>query len=130
MSAAEGRLRGKVAVVTGAASGIGAETARLFVENGAAVVAADLQEAPCCELVAELGDSARFARCDVTDEAEVAAAIDLAVAEFGQLDVMVNNAGVAIDAPLMETSEALLEDGLAVKAKGACSPSPSAYRGS
>jgi NAD(P)-dependent dehydrogenase (short-subunit alcohol dehydrogenase family) len=66
VSASEGRLNGRVAVVTGAASGIGAETARRFVANGAHVVAADLQEAPGKALAAELGDAARFTRCDVT----------------------------------------------------------------
>ncbi len=89
-----GRLEAKTAVITGAASGIGAGTARMFAENGANVVVADLQEEAGRALVAELGDVARFANCDVTNEADVAAAVDLAVAEFGRLDVMFNNAGI------------------------------------
>ncbi len=88
------RLAGKTAVITGAASGIGAGTARLFADNGANVVVADLQQDAGQALVAELGEVARFARCDVTAEAEVAAAVDLAVSEFGGLDVMFNNAGI------------------------------------
>jgi NAD(P)-dependent dehydrogenase (short-subunit alcohol dehydrogenase family) len=88
------RLDGKVAVVTGAASGIGEGTARRFVAEGARVIVADLQTDKGEEVVKSLGDSARFARCDVTNEADIAAAVDKAVADFGQLDVMVNNAGI------------------------------------
>jgi NAD(P)-dependent dehydrogenase (short-subunit alcohol dehydrogenase family) len=88
------RLEGKVAVITGGASGIGAGTARLFVAHGAKVVVADMQEDAGRALVAELGECARFALCNVTKESEVAAAVDLAVTEFGRLDVMFNNAGI------------------------------------
>ena len=94
MSNTAGRLADKVAVITGAASGIGAGTARMFVAEGARVVVADLQVDAGMALVDELGDVARFAHCDVTNEADVAAAVDLAVSEFGRLDVMFNNAGI------------------------------------
>lgn len=86
------RLAGKVAVITGAASGIGQATAREFVRNGARVVLADVQDDLGRALAADLGAS--YIRCDVTDEAQVAAAVDLAVARHGRLDVMFNNAGV------------------------------------
>jgi NAD(P)-dependent dehydrogenase (short-subunit alcohol dehydrogenase family) len=89
-----GRLDGKVAVITGAASGIGAGSARRFVAEGAKVVVADMQDVAGRALVDELGDAARFVHCDVTVEADVAGAVDLAVAEFGRLDVMFNNAGI------------------------------------
>lgn len=89
-----GRLEGKVAVVTGGASGIGAATVRRFVAEGASVVVADLQPEPGEAIVAELGDATRFIRTDVSVEEHVAAAVDLAVAEFGALDVMFNNAGI------------------------------------
>ncbi len=89
-----GRLGGKVAVITGAASGIGAGTARMFVAEGASVVVADLQDDAGTALVDELGERARFSHCDVTVEDDVAAAVDLAVSEFGRLDVMFNNAGI------------------------------------
>jgi NAD(P)-dependent dehydrogenase (short-subunit alcohol dehydrogenase family) len=89
-----GRLEGKVAVITGAASGIGAGTARMFVAHGAKVIVADMQAEAGMALVDELGENTRFALCNVTKEADVAAAVDLAVSEFGRLDVMFNNAGI------------------------------------
>jgi NAD(P)-dependent dehydrogenase (short-subunit alcohol dehydrogenase family) len=89
-----GRLDGKVAVITGAASGIGAGTARMFVKEGAKVILADMQTDAGMALAEELGDVARFAQCNVMIEDEVAAAVDLAVLEFGSLDVMFNNAGI------------------------------------
>ncbi len=89
-----GRLEGKTAVITGAASGIGAGTARRFIAEGANVVVADMQVDAGNALVDELGDRARFAEVNVLDEAQIAAAIDLAVFEFGRLDVMFNNAGI------------------------------------
>ena len=88
------RLEGKVAVITGAASGIGAGTAHMFVDHGARVIVADMQEAAGRTLVDQLGENARFALCNVTRESDVAAAVDLAVSQFGRLDVMFNNAGI------------------------------------
>ena len=89
-----GRLEGKTAVITGGASGIGEGTVRRFVAEGARVVIADLQRGPGEALARELGASTRFIATDVTREDEIAAAIDLAVSEFGRLDVMFNNAGI------------------------------------
>jgi len=100
-----GRLEGKVAVITGAASGIGEGTARRFHEEGARLILADLQEDKGASVAATFGDKARFIRCDVTDEQNVAAAVDLAVDTFGKLDVMINNAGiVGAVGPIAETS--------------------------
>jgi len=90
----EGRLAGKVAVITGGASGIGAATVRRFVAEGASVVISDVQVSEGAALCAELGSACRFVRTDVTREEDVANAVDLAVEEFGQLDVMFNNAGI------------------------------------
>ena len=86
-------LEGRVAIVTGGASGIGAATAELFVAEGAKVLIADMQEERGEETAAALGDAAAFHRVDVTKEADVAAAVDAAVDRWGGLDVMFNNAG-------------------------------------
>jgi NAD(P)-dependent dehydrogenase (short-subunit alcohol dehydrogenase family) len=89
-----GRLAGRVAVITGAGSGLGAATARRFVAEGAQVIVAEIQEQRGKALADELGASSRLVVTDVTDEASVAAAVDVAVATFGRLDVMFNNAGI------------------------------------
>ncbi len=89
-----GRLDGKVAVITGAASGIGEGTVRRFVEEGARCVIADIQDEPGRSLADEMGDAAVFHHTDVTVEADVEGAVALAVSRFGQVDVMFNNAGI------------------------------------
>jgi NAD(P)-dependent dehydrogenase (short-subunit alcohol dehydrogenase family) len=89
-----GRLDGKVAVITGGASGIGAGTVRRFVEEGARVVISDMQADLGVALAAELGSSTIFITTDVTVEAQVAAAVDLAMSTWGRLDCMFNNAGI------------------------------------
>src|SRR3974390_2540288 len=89
-------LKGKVAVVTGAGSGIGAAIARLFASEGAKVVLGDLAES-ARTLAGELsaaGFEAAFQRVDVTNEASVAALIESASARFGRLDILVANAGI------------------------------------
>jgi len=88
-----GELEGKVAVITGAASGIGRATARRFVEAGARVVIADIEDEPARQLAHDLGAPASFLHTDVGDEAQLEAAVAHAVATFGRLDVMHNNAG-------------------------------------
>ncbi|MBL4781549.1 MAG: glucose 1-dehydrogenase [Porticoccaceae bacterium] len=86
-------LDGKVAVITGGASGIGERAVRLFIEEGARVVIADMQVERGEALSAELGDAAVFAKVEVRQEVEVKAAIDLAVSQWGRLDIIFNNAG-------------------------------------
>ena len=88
-----GRLTGKVAVVTGAASGIGEGTARLFAAEGAQLVLTDIQVERGEKLAADL-PSTTFLRVDVTNENEVAAAVNLAVSTHGRLDCMINNAAM------------------------------------
>lgn len=88
------RLEGKVAAITGAASGFGAATARLFVAQGCKVALGDIQEEAGRAVADELGDSAVFTRCDVTAEEDVANLVDTAVSAFGKLDIMFNNAGI------------------------------------
>jgi NAD(P)-dependent dehydrogenase (short-subunit alcohol dehydrogenase family) len=88
-----GRLSGKVAVITGGASGIGRGTVDLFVREGARVVAADIQDDKGARLEDDLGKAVRYIRCDVTREGDVKEAVDLAVKAFGRLDCIFNNAG-------------------------------------
>ncbi|MEM9040809.1 MAG: glucose 1-dehydrogenase [Actinomycetota bacterium] len=88
------RLDGRVAVITGAASGIGEATVRRFVDEGAHVLVVDLDENRGRALADELGEATSFHRTDVAVEAEVALAVDTAVERFGRLDVMFNNAGI------------------------------------
>jgi len=87
-------LDGKVAIVTGGANGIGRATAEIFVEEGARVVIADLDRERGEALASEIGDSARFVRTDVSRKEDLQALVDFALATFGDLDVMVNNAGM------------------------------------
>jgi NAD(P)-dependent dehydrogenase (short-subunit alcohol dehydrogenase family) len=88
-------LAGKVAIVTGGASGIGRATAELFVAEGAKVVIADVDDAQGEALAARLGASALFKRTDVSSKDEVQALVDFAVARFGGLHIMFNNAGIS-----------------------------------
>lgn len=88
-----GRLQGKVAVITGAASGIGEATVELFVAEGCQVLAADKNEEAGAALAARLGPAVHFMPCDVTDCAQLKAAIDGAAAQFGGLDILFSNAG-------------------------------------
>lgn len=102
---------GKVALVTGAASGMGLATARAFAEAGAAVVLADVHEEGVeaeARKLAAAGHKAIAVRCDVSDEAEVEAMVDRAVAAFGRLDAAFNNAGVM--ARIAPTAESTRED--------------------
>jgi 3-hydroxybutyrate dehydrogenase len=95
------RLLGKVAIVTGAASGIGKEIARAYRREGAKVVIADLNQAGANAAAAELGgEDAIGVAMDVTSEAEVEAGMTKAVSLFGRIDVLVSNAGIQIVAPL------------------------------
>jgi len=88
------RLEGKVAAITGSASGFGAATARRFVAEGCRVVLGDIQQAPGAALAKELGKAAVFVPCNVAVEQDVANLVDRAVAAFGGLDIMFNNAGI------------------------------------
>ena len=87
------QLEGKVALVTGGASGIGAGICSAYVAEGASVVIADIDDERGSALAAELGKHAVYRRVDVTDEDAIAGAVQAAVSEFGALDTLVNNAG-------------------------------------
>lgn len=88
-------LEGKVAIITGAASGIGRATAKLFVAEGARVLLADIDAERGSELAHELGDAACFRRTDVANADDVQALVDDAVLRFGALHIMFNNAGIS-----------------------------------
>ncbi len=90
-----GRVANKVAIVTGAASGLGAATARLMVREGATVVLADINEPAGETLATGLGPTAAFMRLDVTDEAGWKSVVAATVERFGALHILVNNAGVS-----------------------------------
>src|SRR5215813_2040112 len=103
------RLKGRVAAITGGALGIGRATAQLFAAEGAAVVLGDVQTAAAEAVMKEIartGGQAITVEVDVGDAGQVQAFVDRAVAEFGRLDVMFANAGIAHSAPFLEHAEA------------------------
>ena len=89
-----GRLDGKVALVTGGASGIGAETSRLFAREGAKVAITDLNDDGGRAVATEIGDAAFYARLDTRNEAEWQTVVEQSVDTYGRLDILVNAAGV------------------------------------
>uniref|UniRef100_A0A0D6QSC1 Uncharacterized protein n=1 Tax=Araucaria cunninghamii TaxID=56994 RepID=A0A0D6QSC1_ARACU len=89
------RLEGKVAIITGGASGIGAATVRLFAKHGAKVIIADIADQVGKKLAESLSPDVTYVHCDVSKEQDVRAVVDLAMQKYGQLDIMFNNAGVS-----------------------------------
>jgi len=104
-------FKGQVALITGAAKGMGLATARMFAESGASVVLADLDGALAAkeaERIVSEGRAAIGFACDVADEAQVASMIDRAVAEYGRLDMAFNNAGIQV--PPSDAADELIEN--------------------
>ncbi|KAF2289678.1 hypothetical protein GH714_037899 [Hevea brasiliensis] len=88
------RLEGKVAIITGGASGMGAATVQLFHEHGAQVVLADIKDKQGQAIADKLGENVTYIHCDVSDEDDVINLIDTTIEKHGKLDIMYNNAGV------------------------------------
>ena len=112
------QLDGKIALISGGARGLGAAHARALVAEGARVVLGDLLDEEGAALAAALGDAARYIHLDVTEEDSWAAAVAYAEAEFGVVDVLVNNAGIANAGPIDHYPRAKLEAVLAVNVMG------------
>jgi rhamnulose-1-phosphate aldolase/alcohol dehydrogenase len=123
-----GELAGEVAFVTGGAGGIGSAVARSLAAQGACVVACDLDEEGAGEVAESLPQPGIAARADVTDEDAVADAYRRAILEFGGVDVVVSNAGLASSAPVEETSVEMWDKNHAVLAKGYFLVSREAFR--
>lgn len=101
-----GRLEGKVAIITGGASGMGAADARRFIEEGAKVLITDVNAEAGTKLAEELGENALFMTHDVASEEQWDAVVIKAKEHFGSVDVLVNNAGILIIKPIEETTHA------------------------
>jgi 3alpha(or 20beta)-hydroxysteroid dehydrogenase len=113
-----GRLAGKVAVITGGARGQGASEARQFVAEGARVLITDLLDDEGRALADELGPGAAYHHHDVTDEAGWAAVVDDAVERWGRLDILVNNAGILRIASMTQTTLDEFEAVMGINATG------------
>jgi glucose 1-dehydrogenase len=115
------KLSDKVAVVTGAARGIGRACAQRFLEEGCKVVISDVDGDNLAKTAAELGrpNELRTFACDVAKRSDIDLLVATAVNEFGRLDIMVNNAGVARNQDILEISEQDFDDVIAINLKGA-----------
>ncbi len=112
------RLKDQVAIVTGAASGFGAEISRRYVAEGAKVAVADMNEEGAKKVAAELGANAFAIKCDVTKRADIDALVAATLKHFGTLDIVVNNAGYSHpNQPMLETDEATFDRVLDVNIK-------------
>ena len=115
------RLQGKVALISGAARGMGAVEARMLAAEGAAVVVADLLDEAGQAVAAEIAESggqALYVHLDVTDEAAWQSAVEAATDRFGKLNVLVNNAGIVRTERVLETTERIWDEVMSVNAKG------------
>jgi NAD(P)-dependent dehydrogenase (short-subunit alcohol dehydrogenase family) len=113
-----GRVRGKVAIVTGGAKGIGRATATLLAREGARVIIADIDEAAGKATVRRIGRAAHFLRHDVRSEADWRSLVDQVMTRHRRIDVLVNNAGIYLIKPVADTTVEELEEIMAVNVRG------------
>ena len=111
------RLEDKVAIVTGAAKGIGFATAQRFAEAGARVIVADINRAAVKSAAAQIPHAEAYAM-DVTDRASIQAVVDQVIQKHGRIDILINNAGITQDARLIKMTEAQFDTVLDVNLKG------------
>ena len=114
------RLKDKIALITGAGSGIGRATAQCFAAEGATVIATDLNQNEALiteEMIGKAGGKCKASRVDVSQEQQVKDAIAKTVSIFGRLDIMHNNAGISIIKPTTEITVVLQREGIEVKSQ-------------
>jgi gluconate 5-dehydrogenase len=111
-------LKDRVALVTGAGSGLGEEIARGFAEYGARVMVVDIDEQAASDTASTLAGEAAYCRCDVTRADEVRQAVQQTISTFGKIDILVNNAGIGRRAPAEDMTDAAWGDVLAVNLNG------------
>ncbi|KAJ4838242.1 hypothetical protein Tsubulata_011309 [Turnera subulata] len=121
LSAPSQRLAGKVAIITGGASGIGESAVHLFHENGSKVVIADVEDDRGQAIAAKLGENVCYIHCDVSKEDDVCNLIDATIAKYGKLDIMYNNAGVIdrVNGSVMDTKKSELDRVISINLVGA-----------
>lgn len=107
------RLQGKIAIVTGASSGLGRAIAEMFIDEGAKVIFSDINPYP-----GNLSENGRFLKADTSQKEEVEALVAYAVKEFGSLDIIVNNAGIGLTGELVELSDEIWNKVIAVNLSG------------
>ena len=113
------RLKDKVAIVTGAGSGMGTVIAETYAREGAKVGVLDIDEAAARKVADSIGDAAIPLRCDVARKPDIDAAVAATVKKFGRLDILVNNAGIShVNKPLLDIDEAEFDRVFAVNVKG------------
>lgn len=113
-----GRVDGKVVLISGGSRGQGAHEAELLIAEGASVIIGDVRQQEGIATATRLGDRCRFVPLDVTEESDWARAVDMAIATWGQLDVLVNNAGIVDMKPLESTTREDYERVIAVNQTG------------